>query len=102
MRQEFKPLIAIGTRVRKSPFFEATKRRGVKSFTIYDHMFMPTGYSTQEEEYGSLINDVTIWDVSCERYVESGKWEIEIAGERCGASASIRPLYDPQLKRVRG
>ena len=35
-------------------------------------------------------------------YVESGKWEIEVAGERCAASASIRPLYDPQSKRVKG
>ena len=41
MAQEFKPLIATGPRVRKSPFFEATKRCGVKSFTIYNHMFMP-------------------------------------------------------------
>jgi glycine cleavage system T protein len=35
-------------------------------------------------------------------YIESGKWEIEIAGERYAASASIRPLYDPQLERVKG
>ena len=70
MEQEFKPLIAIGPRVRKSPFFEATRRYGVKSFTIYNHMFMPTGFSTPEEEYWSLVNDVTLWDVSCERQIE--------------------------------
>jgi len=70
MAQEFKPLIAIGPRVRKSPFFEATKRHGVKSFTIYNHMYMPTGYSTPQDEYRSLVNDVTIWDVSCERQIE--------------------------------
>ena len=34
--------------------------------------------------------------------IESGRWEIEIARERYGASASIRPLYDPPLKRVKG
>ncbi len=56
--------------MRKSPFFEATKRYGVKSFTIYNHMYMPTGYSTPESEYWSLINDVTLWDVSCERQIE--------------------------------
>jgi glycine cleavage system aminomethyltransferase T len=70
MERDFKPLIAIGPRVRKSPFFEATRRYGVKSFTVYNHMYMPTGYSTPEEEYWSLIRDVTVWDVSCERQIE--------------------------------
>ncbi len=35
------------------------------------------------------------------RYVESGRWEIEIAGRRHAARASLQPLYDPQLKRVK-
>lgn len=70
MAQSFEPLIAIGPRVRKSPFFEATRRYGVKSFTIYNHMYMPTGYSNPEDEYWSLVNDVTLWDVSCERQIE--------------------------------
>jgi aminomethyltransferase len=69
MAQEFTPLITIGPRVRKSPFFEATRRYGVKSFTIYNHMYMPTSYSTPESEYWSLVNDVTLWDVSCERQI---------------------------------
>ena len=70
MALEFKPLITIGPRVRKSPFFEATRRYGVKSFTIYNHMYMPTGFSTPEDEYWSLVNDVTLSDVSCERQIE--------------------------------
>jgi aminomethyltransferase len=70
MTQEFTPLITIGPRVRKSPFFEATRRYGVKSFTIYNHMYMPTSYSTPENEYWSLVNDVTLWDVSSERQIE--------------------------------
>ncbi len=68
--EEFAPRIAIGPRVRKSPYFEATKRCGVKSFTIYNHMFMPTGYTDPVNEYWSLVNDVTLWDVSCERQIE--------------------------------
>jgi 4-methylaminobutanoate oxidase (formaldehyde-forming) len=35
-------------------------------------------------------------------YVDAGRWEIEIAGERFAATASTRPLYDPQLSRVKG
>ena len=34
-------------------------------------------------------------------HIESGQWEIEIAGKRHAASASLQPLYDPQLKRVK-
>jgi 4-methylaminobutanoate oxidase (formaldehyde-forming) len=34
-------------------------------------------------------------------YVASGRWEIEIAGQRHPAGASLRPLYDPQLVRVK-
>ena len=34
-------------------------------------------------------------------YINSGNYEIEIAGERYPAQASLRPMYDPNLKRVR-
>ncbi len=64
------PLIAIGPRVRKSPYFDATLRYGAKAFTIYNHMFMPTSYTDHVTEYWSLVNDVTVWDVACQRQVE--------------------------------
>jgi aminomethyltransferase len=35
------PRIAIGPRVRRSPYFDATVRYGVQEFTIYNHMFRP-------------------------------------------------------------
>jgi 4-methylaminobutanoate oxidase (formaldehyde-forming) len=34
-------------------------------------------------------------------FIDSGRWEIEIAGERHGARASLRALYDPKGERVR-
>ena len=68
--KEFTPAITIGPRVRKSPYFDATVRHGVKAFTVYNHMFMPTAYSDPVTEYWQLVNDVTIWDVACERQVE--------------------------------
>jgi 4-methylaminobutanoate oxidase (formaldehyde-forming) len=34
-------------------------------------------------------------------YIKSGSYEIDIAGVRYPAKASLRPMYDPQLKRVR-
>ena len=34
-------------------------------------------------------------------YIRNGEFEIEIAGVRYPAKASLRPMYDPQNKRVR-
>ena len=63
-------LISIGARVRKSPYFDATLLHGAKAFTIYNHMYMPTSYADPVTEYWSLANDVTVWDVACERQIE--------------------------------
>jgi glycine cleavage system aminomethyltransferase T/glycine/D-amino acid oxidase-like deaminating enzyme len=37
-----------------------------------------------------------------QKYLERGEWEVEIAGKAYPAIASIKPLYDPEMKRVRG
>jgi aminomethyltransferase len=55
---------------RKSPYFEATKRHGCKSWGLYNHMLLPTLYDDPVTEYEALLNDVTLWDVSVERCVE--------------------------------
>jgi 4-methylaminobutanoate oxidase (formaldehyde-forming) len=34
-------------------------------------------------------------------YIHSGTYEIEVAGERYSAKASLKPMYDPKLLRVR-
>jgi 4-methylaminobutanoate oxidase (formaldehyde-forming) len=58
--------------------------------------------------YGhSLGAAVGLGYVSCPanrdfRSIASDSYEIEIAGRRIGASASIRPLYDPDNHRTRG
>lgn len=62
--------IAIGARVRKSPFFDKTVEAGVTGFTVYNHMYMPTGYGDPQSEYNRLIHGVAMWDVSVERQVE--------------------------------
>lgn len=34
-------------------------------------------------------------------FVKAGRYEIEVAGERFAAKASLRPMYDPKAERVR-
>lgn len=63
-------LIGIGTRIRKSPYFDSTLKYGVTGFTVYNKMYLPTGFSNPEKEYLSLINDVTFGDFAAERQVE--------------------------------
>ncbi|MGI9304955.1 MAG: dimethylsulfoniopropionate demethylase [Gammaproteobacteria bacterium] len=64
------PVTAFGPRVRKSPFFEATRRYGCNAFSVFNHMYMPIYYDGPEVEFWRLVNDVSIWDVACERQVE--------------------------------
>ncbi len=35
-------------------------------------------------------------------YLDAGAWEVEIAGKKYPAVASLKPLYDPENKRVKG
>jgi len=57
-------------RLRPSPFFEATRKAGVQTFTTYNHMLLPMRYTSTEDEYEALIHGVTIWDVAAQRQVE--------------------------------
>jgi len=57
-------------RIRKSPYFEATQRYGCKSYTPYNNMYLPLVYEDLLSDYWALKNDVTLWDVGCERQVE--------------------------------
>ena len=36
-----------------------------------------------------------------EKYLHEAKWEVDIAGKRYPAIASIKPLYDPEMARVK-
>jgi len=57
-------------RIRKSPYYEATRRYGCKSYTPYNNMYLPLVYQDLLSDYWALKNDVTLWDVGCERQVE--------------------------------
>ena len=61
-------------RLRSTPFTSRIEKQGVKSYTIYNHMLLPTTFSSPEEEYVHLKEHVQIWDVSVQREIEiSGK-----------------------------
>jgi 4-methylaminobutanoate oxidase (formaldehyde-forming) len=36
-----------------------------------------------------------------EEWLNRGSWAVDIAGERHAARVSLRPMYDPDMKKVR-
>lgn len=62
--------ITPSSRLRPSPFYEATLAEGVTAFTTYNHMLMPTSFGHPEDEYWRLIHGATLWDVAVERQVQ--------------------------------
>src|SRR3989442_9191949 len=63
-------LIQRGARLRRSPFFEKTWEAGCKSYTVYNHPFLPSFYDDPVKEYWHLLRHVALWDVAVERNVE--------------------------------
>jgi glycine cleavage system aminomethyltransferase T len=63
-------LVQSGARNRRTPYYEATQKYGPKGFTVYNHMYFPIRFDTFENEFQTLLNHVTIWDVSVERCLE--------------------------------
>lgn len=84
--------IALGSRIRKSPYFDATVKAGVTHFTVYNHMYMPVSYGDPDGEYWRLIRGVSMWDVAAER-------QVEITG--ADAEALVRYLTPRNLSTCR-
>jgi aminomethyltransferase len=64
------PEILLYTRIRKSPYFYASRRHGVQMFSVYNHTYHPRHYGDPVDEYWHLLNGVTLWDVGVERQIE--------------------------------
>lgn len=62
--------LSISRRTRSTPFTRRVTEAGVKAYTIYNRMLLPTVFESVEEDYHHLKKHVQIWDVACERQVE--------------------------------
>ena len=63
-------LLSPSRRLRRTAFSEGVEAAGVKAYTVYNHMLLPTVFRSVEEDYHHLKQAVQVWDVSCERQVE--------------------------------
>ncbi len=63
-------VIAPSRRIRRTPFSEGVEAAGVKGYTVYNHMLLPTVFESIQADYRHLKDHVQVWDVACERQVE--------------------------------
>lgn len=64
------PQISLSRRLRRTPFSDGVEAAGVKGYTVYNRMLLPTVFDSVEADYRHLKTQVQVWDVSCERQVE--------------------------------
>jgi len=80
-------------RVRSTPFTKKIEEQGVKSYTVYNHMLLPTSFSNVDDEYLHLKKDVQLWDVSVQR-------EIEISGKDAHQLVQLMTCRDLSKSKV--
>lgn len=64
------PHLTPSRRLRRTPYSEKVEAAGVRAYTVYNHMLLPTVFRDLEEDYHHLKESVQIWDVSVQRQVE--------------------------------
>jgi glycine cleavage system aminomethyltransferase T len=64
------PGILLYTRIRKSPYFYASRKHGVARYSVYNHTYHPRHYGDPIAEYWHLVNGVTLWDVGVEKQIQ--------------------------------
>ena len=63
-------LISPSRRLRRTPFSDGVEAAGVKAYTVYNRMLLPTVFRSVVEDYHHLKNAVQVWDVAVERQIE--------------------------------
>ena len=63
--------IAKSRRIRSTPYTSRIEKQGLSSYTVYNHMLLPTSFNDSlEDDYYHLKEHVQVWDVAGERQVE--------------------------------
>ena len=64
------PFLSVSRRTRSTPFTRRVTEAGVKAYSVYNRMLLPTVFESVEADYHHLKKHVQVWDVACERQVE--------------------------------
>ena len=83
--------ISTSRRLRRTPFSDGVEAAGVKAYTVYNRMLLPTVFESVEADYRHLKDHVQVWDVSVER-------QVELRGPDAGRLLQMLPPRD--LRRM--
>ncbi|MFQ5624950.1 MAG: dimethylsulfoniopropionate demethylase, partial [Paracoccaceae bacterium] len=64
------PVLSVSNRIRRTPFTARVEACGVRGYTVYNHMLLPTVFESMEADYHHLKRHVQVWDVACQRQIE--------------------------------
>jgi dimethylsulfoniopropionate demethylase len=81
------PVLAVSPRLRATPYTSRIEAAGVRGYTVYNHMLLPTTFRGVEADYYHLRQAVQVWDVSCER-------QTELVGRDAGLLAQLLTVRD--------
>ena len=62
--------ISKARRTRDTPYTSRIEKQGLTSYTVYNHMLLPTSFGPLDESYHHLKEYVQVWDVAGERQVQ--------------------------------
>lgn len=101
------PLLSISRRTRQTPFSKRLGENGVKAYTVYNHMLLPTVFESLEADCRHLKTDVQVWDVACERQVEvrgpdAARLLQMLTPRNLGKMAFGQCLYTPMVDETGG
>ena len=54
-------MLSPSRRLRRTPFSQGVEKAGVKAYTVYNHMLLPTVFDSLEADYHHLKRYVQIW-----------------------------------------
>ena len=96
--------IAPTIRLRRTPFWEGVEQAGAKAATVYNHMLLPSVFSSAEDDYRHLKRHVQVWDVSCQRQLrlrgpDAGRLAQMMTPRLIGDMAVGKCLYVPAADR---
>ena len=67
MSNEF---FSMSNRIKETPFTSRNNDAGVKKYTVYNNILLPTVFKSLKNDYHHLTKHVQLWDVCCQKIIE--------------------------------
>ena len=62
--------INTSNRIKKTPFTSRNEIAGVKKYTVYNNILLPTIFVSLKDDYYHLMENVQLWDVCAQKIIE--------------------------------